>query len=53
MREAFEHNLSVIDQALEEQRQQLTVNPHDEISEEMFNDALNEKVRLLKEFSDL
>lgn len=52
-RDAFDHNLSVLDQAVAEQRQQLSINPHDEISEEMLNDALNEKIRLLREFSDL
>ena len=52
-RDAFDHNLNVLDQAVAEQRRQLTANPHDEISEEMLNDALNEKIRLLREFSDL
>ena len=52
MREAFEHNLTVLDQAVEDSRQRLKVNPHDEISEEMLNAALNDKVELLKEFSD-
>ncbi|HMF55796.1 MAG TPA: zf-HC2 domain-containing protein [Pyrinomonadaceae bacterium] len=53
MRDAFDHNLNVLDQAVADQRQQLKINPHDEISEEMLNDALNEKIRLLREFSDL
>lgn len=52
LREAFERNLSVIDQAVEDSRQRLKVNPHDEISEEMLNAALNDKMELLKEFSD-
>jgi hypothetical protein len=33
-------------------RQQLKQNPHDEISEEMLNAALNEKMELLKDFSE-
>jgi anti-sigma factor RsiW len=52
MREAFDHNLTVLDQAVEDSRQRLKVNPHDEISEEMLNAALNDKMELLKEFSD-
>ena len=52
MREAFERNLNVLDQAVEDSRQRLKVNPHDEISEEMLNAALNDKMELLKEFSD-
>ena len=52
MREAFENNLNVLDQAVEDSRQRLKVNPHDEISEEMLNAALNDKMELLKEFSD-
>ena len=53
MREAFDRNMSVIDQAVNESRESLMKNPHDEISEEMLNDALNNKMELLKEFSDL
>lgn len=52
LREAFERNLSVLDQAVEDSRQRLKSNPHDEISEEMLNAALNDKMELLKEFSD-
>lgn len=53
MRQSFERNLAVIDQAVADSRNQLLVNPHDEVSEEMLNSALNEKMQLLKEFSDL
>lgn len=52
LREAFERNLNVLDQAVEDSRQRLKVNPHDDISEEMLNAALNDKMELLKEFSD-
>jgi len=52
-RQSFERNLNVINQAVADSRDQLLVNPHDEVSEEMLNSALNEKMQLLKEFSDL
>jgi hypothetical protein len=52
-RQSFERNLAVINQAVADSRNQLLVNPHDEVSEEMLNSALNEKMQLLKEFSDL
>jgi hypothetical protein len=53
MRETFDRNLQVIDQAVNNSLNELTRNPHDEVSEEMLNAALNEKLALLKEFSDL
>jgi hypothetical protein len=53
MREAFERNLNVIDQAVNYSRDELRRNPHDEVSEEMLNSALNDKMELLREFSDL
>jgi hypothetical protein len=53
MRETFDRNLQVIDQAVNSSLNELTHNPHDEVSEEMLNAALNEKLALLKEFSDL
>lgn len=53
MRETFDRNLQVIDQAVNDSMNELTRNPHDEVSEEMLNAALNEKLTLLKEFSDL
>ncbi|MBV9209497.1 MAG: zf-HC2 domain-containing protein [Acidobacteria bacterium] len=52
-REAFERNLQVIDQAVAAYRDELQRNPHDEVSEEMLNTAMNEKMDLLREFSDL
>jgi anti-sigma factor RsiW len=52
MRETFERNMNVYEQAVEESRRQLKQNPHDEISEEMLHAALNDKMELLKEFSD-
>ena len=53
MRETFERNLQVIDQAVDESFNSLSQNPHDEVSEEMLNAALNEKLSLLKEFAEL
>jgi hypothetical protein len=53
MRETFERNLRVIDQAVADSLNELNRNPHDEISEQMLNESLNDKLALLKEFSDL
>lgn len=53
MRQAFDYNLSVLNQAVNESRQELVVNPQDEISEERLNAALEDKLELLKEFAEL
>ena len=53
MRETFDRNLKVIDDAVKDSFDALSQNPHDEVSEEMLNAALNEKLSLLKEFADL
>lgn len=53
MRETFDRNLKVIDEAVNTSFDSLTRNPHDEVSEEMLNAALNEKLSLLKEFAEL
>ena len=53
MRETFERNMKVIDQAVSDSMNELKRNPHDEISEQMLNESLNDKLALLKEFSDL
>jgi hypothetical protein len=53
MRETFDRNMSVIDAAVNDSMSRLTQNPHDEVSEEILNAALNDKVELLKEFADL
>jgi Putative zinc-finger len=53
MRATFERNMSVIDEALGQSLNELKRNPHDEFSEQMLNEALNDKLALLKEFSDL
>jgi Putative zinc-finger len=53
MRETFERNLNVIDAAVNDSMHQLNQNPHDEVSEEILNAALTDKVELLKEFAEL
>jgi anti-sigma factor RsiW len=53
MRETFDRNLKVIDQTVNDSIDSLALNPHDEVSEEMLNTALNEKLSLLKEFAEL
>ena len=53
MRETFDRNMSVIDAAVNDSMSRLTQNPHDEVSEEILNAALNDKLALLKEFSEL
>ena len=53
MRDTFDRNIGVIDAAVNDSMKQLEINPHDPVSEDILNDALNDKVALLKEFSDL
>jgi|SRR5215213_2230685 len=53
MRETFERNMKVIDQTVSDSLNELQRNPHDEVSEQMLNESLNDKLALLKEFSDL
>jgi len=53
MRETFDRNMSVIDAALNDSMRDLKINPHDEVSEEVLNAALNDKVQLLREFAEL
>jgi len=53
MRETFDRNLAVIDQTVNESLNTLSKNPRDEVSEEMLNAALSEKLSLLKEFAEL
>ncbi len=53
MRETFDRNLKVIDDTVNSSFDNLSRNPHDEVSEEMLNAALNEKLSLLKEFAEL
>lgn len=53
VRADFEHNLTLLDETVEESLQKLSAAPHDEVTEEMLNAALNDKMQLLKEFCDL
>jgi hypothetical protein len=53
MRETFDRNMKVIDEQVSQSLNDLNLNPHDEVSEQMLNEALNDKLSLLKEFSDL
>jgi len=53
MRETFDRNLRVIDDTVNASFDNLSQNPHDEVSKEMLNAALNEKLMLLKEFAEL
>jgi hypothetical protein len=53
MRETFDRNLKVIDDTVNASFENLSRNPHDEVSEEMLNAALNEKLSLLREFGEL
>ncbi|MGH9902854.1 MAG: hypothetical protein ACRD68_13685, partial [Pyrinomonadaceae bacterium] len=52
MRNAFERSMNVIDEAVSESLGELERNPHDEVSEEMLNAALRDKMELLREFSE-
>jgi hypothetical protein len=53
MRATFDRNLKSIDEAIATSVEELRRNPHDEVSEQMLNEWLNEKVAFLKDFSDL
>lgn len=53
LREGFDRNLSEINQVVFEYDQILKQNPDDELSGEMLDSALNEKMELLREFAEL
>lgn len=53
LREAFDRNLNEINQVVYEYNRILQENPQDEISGEMLDSTLTEKVELLREFADL
>jgi anti-sigma factor RsiW len=53
VRADFEHNLNLLDETVQESLKKLSAQPHDEVTEEMLNAALNDKMQLLKEFCDL
>lgn len=53
MREAFDRNLNEINQVVFENDRILQENPQDDLSGEMLDSALNEKMELLREFAEL
>lgn len=53
LRRGFDRNLQAIDQAVFEYTQTLEQNPEDELSGEMLDSVMNEKMNLLREFSEL
>ncbi len=53
MRDAFDRNLNEIDQAVSEYSVILEKDPQDDLSSEMLDSALNEKMNLLRAFSEL
>jgi hypothetical protein len=53
LREAFDRNLHEIDQVVAEYTRTLEENPQDDLSGEMLDSVLEEKMALLREFSEL
>jgi hypothetical protein len=53
IRDAFDRNLHLIDESVSEYTTILQQNPEDEITGEMLDAVLNDKMDLLREFSDL
>ncbi|MGI9034936.1 MAG: anti-sigma factor family protein [Pyrinomonadaceae bacterium] len=53
LREVFDRNLNEVDQVVTGYNRALEENPQDELSNEMLDSAMTEKVELLREFSDL
>ena len=52
-RDAFDRNLTVIDEAVSEYTMILQRDPEDELSGEMLDSVLNDKMNLLRDFADL
>lgn len=52
-RDAFDRNLQVIDESVSEYTMILDQDPEDELSGEMLDSVLNDKMNLLRDFSDL
>lgn len=53
IRDAFDRNLQVIDESVNDYTLILQQDPEDELSGEMLNSVLNDKMNLLREFSEL
>lgn len=52
-RAAFERNMLILDETVAQYKNALMENPHDEVYKEALDSAINEKIELLKEFSEL
>lgn len=52
MRNSFDRSMSAIDKAIADSASKLDLDPHDEISLELLNAAMREKMELLRGFSD-
>lgn len=52
-REAFDRNLQVINESLDQYNVILQADPEDELSVEMLDSVMNDKMNLLRDFSDL
>jgi hypothetical protein len=52
-REAFDRNLQVINESLDQYNVILQQDPEDELSAEMLDSVMNDKMNLLRDFSDL
>lgn len=53
VREKFDRTMREIDEAVDRSMTELNRNPHDDVSEQMLNVSLNDKLEMLKDFSDL
>ena len=53
VREAFDRNLNVINQSVNDYQTILEQNPDDEVTGEMLDSAMDDKVGLLREFAEL
>ena len=52
-RDAFDRNLQVIDESVKDYTMILQQDPEDELSGEMLDSVLTDKMNLLRDFSDL
>lgn len=52
-REAFDRNLQVINESLDQYSYIIQQDPEDDLSVEMFDSVMNDKMNLLRDFSDL
>lgn len=52
-RETFERSLAILDETVAQNKNALIQNPHDEVYEEALDSAIDDKIELLKDFSEL